>query len=301
VGGAAQTRDINPNFSGVATMADVAASIQTALRLPANFGATITVAYNVLTRVFTLTSTGGVLTNFTDAAGHSLSLTGSDDTFLSGFSLLEPLLPRSQRTLNPGGQGDLHFSMAVDPTDPNFIYVGGDRQTSLSSPNFLNNLSHSEVGVTDWVGQLYRIHAVAGAVPGLQVQLTGSGAQISAGNAALGNRSPVLTGPHADSRFMTFTADGTLYEADDGGIFRLSNPTGGGGDRFWQSLGGNLSATEFNDVAYDPIHEILMGGTQDVGNQVQSATHSTSWEAVTLGDGKRVKRRIKWDAMTRKI
>ena len=32
--------------------------------------------------------------------------------------------------LHPGRQGDIHFSMAVDPQDGDIVYLGGDRQGS---------------------------------------------------------------------------------------------------------------------------------------------------------------------------
>ena len=30
--------------------------------------------------------------------------------------------------IHPGQQGDIHLSLAADPTDPNIVYIGGDRQ-----------------------------------------------------------------------------------------------------------------------------------------------------------------------------
>ena len=39
-------------------------------------------------------------------------------------------------TVKPGGQGYIHFSIVVDPTDPNIVYVAGDRQDT-PFPNFI--------------------------------------------------------------------------------------------------------------------------------------------------------------------
>ena len=84
---------------------------------------------------------------------------------------------------------------------------------------------------------------------------------------------------------MVIDPSGRLIEADDGGIYRLNNPSGIGGARFWESLIGDLQITEVGDLAYDPINQIVTVGTQDTGNQEQSAANSLQWTSVSLGDG----------------
>ncbi|MEJ2698045.1 MAG: hypothetical protein P8Z70_00015, partial [Desulfuromonadales bacterium] len=56
-------------------------------------------------------------------------------------------------------------------------------------------------------------------------------------------------------------------------------------NRFWLSMNGNLSISEFSDIAYDPLNDIVTGGAQDVGNQMQSAPDSSAWDSVMQGDG----------------
>ena len=54
-----------------------------------------------------------------------------------------------------------------------------------------------------------------------------------------------------------------ILEVDDGGIYRLKNPTG---IPFWESVIGNLNLTEFYAVAWDSSPPgVILGGAQDVG------------------------------------
>ena len=98
--------------------------------------------------------------------------------------------------------------------------------------------------------------------------------------------------PHADSRNMIVVGS-TIYEADDGGIFRLSNV--GSVSQVWDSLNTNLRIGEVYGVAYDPLNKVIMAGLQDVGaaqqrlvdvdnNNVISDAERENWEAVRDGD-----------------
>ena len=84
--------------------------------------------------------------------------------------------------------------------------------------------------------------------------------------------------PHADSREMTFDANGNLIEVDDGGIYRRTSPRDNTGD--WFSINGNLQVFEFHNVIYDTNSDILFGGAQDNGTPVQISTGSLVWSAV---------------------
>ena len=55
--------------------------------------------------------------------------------------------------------------------------------------------------------------------------------------------------------------------ADDGGVYRRTNPQSNFGD--WFSLIGNLQATEMHDVSYDPLAGIIISGNQDTGSAQQ--------------------------------
>ncbi len=177
--------------------------------------------------------------------------------------------------LHPGGQGTTNFSLAADPSDPAVLYVGGDRQ-----PVTVNNFA----GTTDWVGRLFIGR--------------------NAGGAGGTNWFPIVgrfangTAPHADSRAIVFDAAGNILEADDGGIFKLATPSTV--NRFWTNKNGDLRTNEVYSVAYDPLNDVILAGTQDTGS-VQQNDHLDNdgdslidaadpdelfyWGTVAKGDG----------------
>ena len=178
-----------------------------------------------------------------------------------------------------GNQGLIHFSIIVDPTDPNTVYLGGDRQpgggVDGTFPNF--------IGANDFSGRLFRGDtsiAPTGASPSPQWEhLTHSNSvgQIPQGGTASGSA------PHADSRDMAFDAAGNLIEGDDGGIYRRTSPRNNTGD--WFSINGNLQITEQHDLTYDPVSNIVISGNQDAGTTEQSTPGSLSWRTALGGDG----------------
>ena len=165
----------------------------------------------------------------------------------------------------PGSQGIIHFSMAADPTDPNLIYVGGDRQPGpADGVNFPNS-----IGATNYTGRLFRGDASLPAV--------------SQWTPLTNNFTTSGTAPHADSRHLAFDANGNLIEADDGGIYRRTNPASGAGDWFAQI--GNLQITEAHSVAYDTLTGTALAGDQDTGTPEQDSPNSTVWTDFSQGDG----------------
>jgi len=172
--------------------------------------------------------------------------------------------------IHPGGQGSIHLSIAADPTDADIVYVGGDRQplfnelTGNPVPGFPNS-----IGAENFSGRLFR--GDASQPSGSQwTPLTHSG--------TTGNSSP-----HADSREMTFDADGALIQTDDGGIYRRTLPRSSSGD--WQSVNGDLQSTEYHGIAYDAVSNIVIGGSQDVGTSQQVQMDDPIFETLIQGDG----------------
>ena len=157
-------------------------------------------------------------------------------------------LPAS--TPHPGGQGDIHLSIAADPTNANFVYVGGDY-----GPRFRGDAS--QPSGSQWA-------TLAGAS-------SGAGGTIN------------NTRPHADTRDLKFSANGDLFEVDDGGIYRRTNPRTNNGD--WSSVNGNLMVTEFHSIAWDTKAKILFGGTQDNDTPQQVLPSGSVWGNVSGGDG----------------
>jgi hypothetical protein len=153
---------------------------------------------------------------------------------------------------NPGGQAQTNFSIAADPGSTTRVFIGGDRQAA--SP-FVGNLF-----VGDSTTNTFTSIVLAGA----------NG-----------------TAPHADSRALVFDVAGSLVEADDAGIYRLTNPNDPA-TRAWTPLDFNIRPTEFYGIAYDNINQKVVGGAQDVGAEDQSASGSPDrfvWRETLQGDG----------------
>jgi hypothetical protein len=156
----------------------------------------------------------------------------------------------------PGTQGGLHGAILADQTDPNSVWISGDRQNSpFPNVNGANNFSANVFQFTATGGWQNRVM-----------------------NGANG------TSPHADSRGMAYDPLGNIIQVNDGGIFRLNQPTSSA--RFWSSLNGTgLIPTEAHSAAFDPVSNIYFAGTQDTGTTIQTATGASTWNDVIQGDG----------------
>ena len=153
--------------------------------------------------------------------------------------------------IHNGSQGNLHFSICADRSNPAVMYIAGDR--IASSP---------------FTGIIFR--GDASLAPGSQFTT------IVNGNAG-------STAPHADSRELVADANGNLIESDDGGVYRRTSPLSNAGT--WGSVVGNLATVEAHDVAYDSVAKVAMAGTQDNGTHLQSLNGSSVWLFISGGDG----------------
>ncbi|MEO1232766.1 MAG: hypothetical protein AAFZ18_28100, partial [Myxococcota bacterium] len=192
--------------------------------------------------------------------------------------------------LHPGFQGAFHNSIAADPSHPNIVYLGGDRQPAFTEPNFTSPFFPNSIGAVTFGGRLFRCDASKPA--GAQCSnLTDCAPGSTAGVCADPNVTPLADGgtandsaPHADSRHMTFDAAGNLIEVDDGGVYRLSQPATSAGS--WTSVNGNLSVNEQHSQAFDPVAQAGFVGTQDNGTPVQDVPGSSDdWSLFVGGDG----------------
>lgn len=147
---------------------------------------------------------------------------------------------------NPGKQGGTHFAIVADPTNNGIVYVAGDRGTANNAGNIFR-----WDGVSTWV--------------------------------SLANGGASGTAPHPDTRDMVFDSNGNLLQANDGGLYRLRNPNGA--SPIWDSVDGNLQATEFWSTAYDPYTNRIFGGTQDNGSPGQNSAGNLTWTDGLGGDG----------------
>jgi len=170
--------------------------------------------------------------------------------------------------IHPSSQGDLHLSIAADPTDDNIVYIGGDRQPrqndGMAGQSFPNT-----IGATTGSGRLFRVDAS---------QPSGSqSAHITHSNTSSNSS------PHADSRDLAVAANGALIEVDDGGIYRRTTPKLNTGD--WVSINGDIKHCELHDAAWDSVSKIIIGGAQDTDTPQQVTSGGASWSSVFLADG----------------
>jgi outer membrane autotransporter protein len=149
----------------------------------------------------------------------------------------------------PGSQAPTNFAIAIDPNNTNLVYVSGDR---IAAPPFT---------VT-----AFRIDRVA---------LTAT--SITDGNTANGSS------VHADSRAITFDANGRLILTSDGTIYARTNPQNNTGA--WTRLSGNVSAFETAAVGYDAVSKRLITAAQDNGVTIQSGRNNLLWNATHGADG----------------
>jgi hypothetical protein len=169
--------------------------------------------------------------------------------------------------IHPGGQGNIHGAISADPTDPNIVFIAGDRQDS-PFPN-IN-------GCSSFSGNTFR--GDASLLPGNSWQSVDCNGANAGGSISGG------TSPHPDSRAMIFDATGDLMQSNDGGIFRLVSPNAAA-NRKWVSVNGNITTAEVHSVAYDSLSNITFGGTQDNGTPIPITPGNLAWNTFQGGDG----------------
>lgn len=269
---------IKPDFTGVATMDDVAAKILAAINA-AKAGLASSVIYDPLRHQLVITITGRTFKEIKAVPKFNTGpLVGKQNLslFTTGYALLGGTGARGQEQ-KPllDAQGSIHSSMVVDLRSPNIVYIGGVRQPDVDVPTQLT----AGGGIDATNSRVFRVNTVKNGAPLNPNQLVG---------ALVSN-----TAPHADSRTLVFLPGATaeadlLIQGDDGGIDRLVNPSltnTGTTPAKWQALDGNLADVEFTGGSYDPVNDVIYGGTQDNASQVQSAPNSVVWTNVDSGDG----------------
>jgi autotransporter-associated beta strand protein len=152
--------------------------------------------------------------------------------------------------LNDGSmQAPLNFAIAIDPTNKNLVYVTGDAITT--SPFTL---------------PAFRIDASTLMFSSITDAGTGNGSTV-----------------HADSRAITFDANGRMIVTSDGTIYARTNPQSDAG--VWTQISGNISAFEVRNVAYDAVGKRLITAAQDTGVTIQATRNTPRWNAVQGADG----------------
>jgi photosystem II stability/assembly factor-like uncharacterized protein len=167
----------------------------------------------------------------------------------NGGSTFSNLTSNSGLTNYMGSQGWYDTTLAVDPSNSNYVFAAGDM--SSQGPTFSGSPLESFDGGTTW-------HDIA---------------TDSAGN-----------GPHSDAHAVAFDASSNLLEGDDGGVFRLNNPTNSS-TQAWSDLNTNLQITQFYGIAADPtVNNVVYGGAQDNGT-VKYTGSPSGWTQIYGGDG----------------
>jgi|RhiMetdeSRZDD1v2_1073273.scaffolds.fasta_scaffold67718_1 hypothetical protein len=197
-----------------------------------------------------------IISNAGTARGHLQGVFRSDNGGESWTALGVP-----EPEILPGGQGIVNGAILAHPTDPNVVFIAGDRQ---------NGPFPNANGCTNFSANIFR---------GDAAQLPGNPWGSLVCNGANG------TSPHPDSRAMVFDANGSLLQADDGGIYKLLEPDNEQGARRWIPVNGDIRAVELHSVAYDPLSNIVFGGTQDNGTPIQLALGESTWNELVGADG----------------
>ncbi len=146
----------------------------------------------------------------------------------------------------PGTGVSLDYNMAlgVDPANADTVYVAGKGSGGPSS----SSVKKSVNGGTSWSS-------------------IGIGATQS---------------PHADNHALVFASDGKLLDGNDGGIWRLENPTVGQIE--WSSRNTSLGTAQFVGIALHPTNaDIAYGGLQD--NGTVKFQDNLLWPVIRGGDG----------------
>lgn len=163
--------------------------------------------------------------------------------------------------LEPLGQGEIHFSMGIDPNNPSFVYVGGTTQLYVDpKPN--------SIGAHDYTAPVFRI-ALKPDGTSTATPLTND---FAANNGA----------PHADTRAMAFSG-GKLLLTSDGGVYSLTQPQHAGGS--WAGLNNGLSLLEAYKAVRDPLTGQVLVAAQDNGVLLQRTPGQGQFEPVASGDG----------------
>ena len=145
-------------------------------------------------------------------------------------------------------QGWYDQYIVVNPTNPANVFVGGASSTTAQVMETTNGTAAS----VTWTGI----------------------AQSSSAN--------LLVGPHADHHAAVFDANGKLLDGNDGGIWRLDNPTVG--SIKWVDINSNLNTIQFQGVSMNPNNPgIALGGSQD--NGTERFTDALGWTLTDGGDG----------------
>jgi hypothetical protein len=152
---------------------------------------------------------------------------------------------------------------------------GGSTFTDLTggTPNYMGGQGWYDTYVIVDPSNAAVVYVAGAAGPNSILRSTNSGvnwSDISSGGSS----------PHVDHHAAAFDATGKLLDGDDGGIYRLDDPTAS----VWSDLNGNLETIQFQGIGLHPTDpNKAIGGSQDNGTEV--FTGSVVWTETDGGDG----------------
>jgi autotransporter-associated beta strand protein len=222
--------------------------------------------------------TGGFLT------GGTFSHTVADMKMAIGAFVADfPILYIAEMNPMPGSTLK---SFQVD--DVSGAITGGRGATAFSTvatPDFTNGQAFYDavLGVNSTADPLTVYAAGAANGPGSnsvmegQVQL--APLKITWHDISVGKDS---NGPHTDHHALAFDAFGKLLDGNDGGVWRLADPTPTA--PLWTDLNSNLQLTQLYSISVDPNNpNYIFGGSQD--NGTEKNVDNRAWTLSFGGDG----------------
>ncbi|HEV3082674.1 MAG TPA: autotransporter-associated beta strand repeat-containing protein, partial [Gemmataceae bacterium] len=208
-----------------------------------------------------------VITNATDGLkeidqGLDLDIPG----FIASFAKTAKQPPDYLQSPGGFGQGSYDSAIAVDPSNPNHVIVGG-----LANFNGIGAPFDNGNGFGIWE--------------------TFDGGALGWGDIGLGVDG---IAPHTDYHSIVFDANDKALVGNDGGIWRLADPTipnfplatppSPPYNIHWVNLNANLQTVQFVGIAINPQNpSVAYGGTQD--NGTLKYTGNLGWNAILTGDG----------------
>ena len=169
--------------------------------------------------------------------------------------------------LYTSGQYNIHGRVLVDPNNSSVIYISGDSQGPKA---LIENGIPTSIGGSIWSGRLFRGNYDPNTGLTTWTPITDNYANNS--------------GPHADSRFMMIDGQGNLMQADDAGIYKLTNPQNRSG--IWQSSNFNLQIGEVHSAGWNSLTHTAVTAAQDNGAGFQNnANQQSPFTVLSGGDG----------------
>jgi hypothetical protein len=190
------------------------------------------------------------------------------------------------------------ITLAIAKSNPQVVYVaaqntstfgllslirsddgGGSLFTTVSPPNYMGSQGWYDQWIAVDPSNSAIVYVAGAAGTNSILRSTTSGAAWTDIHIGSGG-----TSPHVDHHGVDFDPTGKLIEGNDGGIYRLADPT----TPVWNDLNGNLGTIQFQGIGLHPTDPTkALAGSQDNGTELYN--NDLIWTEVDGGDGGWVK------------